>query len=432
VLGVKTVGHATLIAYDDAPLLATDPWLGGGGAFFGSWQLSHAIPAAELADIRACPYVWISHGHPDHLSIESLTSIPEACILLPDHRGGRIHAELTARGRRVRVLGDRVWTALSRRVRVCAIADVMQNAILLVEINGRLFLNLNDASDRGWGRDVRAAVTRFPHSYLLKLAPTGNLGVLNLFDETGQRRSVAHVDPRRAGAELASWADSYGVRYVVPFSSLHQYQRTDSAWANALNVPLDVYAASFASKTGATLLPAFLAIDCGRDDLRALAPPALEPALQPPEVFGDCWSDELERDDVLLVERYFRRKAGLRERVGFVAVRVGGVTQRIVLNDMLATGVTLDAPRTSLMAAVRGEMLDDLLLGHFAKITLHGLASLAPSFIPDVTRFADWGRAEQADELAAYHEDYHRRAIEPLVWHVLGDDSAGRVRPVTP
>ena len=44
-LGVSTTGNATLIAYDDKPILATDPWFGDENpAYFGSWGLSHRIP----------------------------------------------------------------------------------------------------------------------------------------------------------------------------------------------------------------------------------------------------------------------------------------------------------------------------------------------------------------------------------------------------
>ena len=43
-LGVKTIGNATLLAFDDAPVLVTDPWLGDvDPAYFGSWILSHEI-----------------------------------------------------------------------------------------------------------------------------------------------------------------------------------------------------------------------------------------------------------------------------------------------------------------------------------------------------------------------------------------------------
>ena len=68
-LGALTIGNATLIAYDGRPVLATDPWLGDEDpAYFGSWWLSHEIPAPCREDIGNADYVWFSHGHPDHLN----------------------------------------------------------------------------------------------------------------------------------------------------------------------------------------------------------------------------------------------------------------------------------------------------------------------------------------------------------------------------
>jgi hypothetical protein len=45
-LGFETIGNATLIAYDQGPVLVTDPWIEG-SAYFGSWSLSHTIPAEQ-------------------------------------------------------------------------------------------------------------------------------------------------------------------------------------------------------------------------------------------------------------------------------------------------------------------------------------------------------------------------------------------------
>ena len=51
-LGVTTIGNATLIAYDDEPILTTDPWLGEEDhAYFGSWNLRHFIPSQQKQDI---------------------------------------------------------------------------------------------------------------------------------------------------------------------------------------------------------------------------------------------------------------------------------------------------------------------------------------------------------------------------------------------
>jgi len=90
-LGVSTIGNAILIAYDDNPILATDPWFGDEKpAYFGSWGLSHRIPPDCKADILNAKYIWFSHGHPDHLNPDSLTQLHGKNILLGDHVGGRI------------------------------------------------------------------------------------------------------------------------------------------------------------------------------------------------------------------------------------------------------------------------------------------------------------------------------------------------------
>jgi L-ascorbate metabolism protein UlaG (beta-lactamase superfamily) len=96
-LGFDTIGNATLIAYDGGPTLVTDPWVGG-SPYFGSWSLSHEIPEEKDAAIGACPYIWFSHGHPDHLNAESLPRFRNRLILLPDHVGRRIRGELERGG----------------------------------------------------------------------------------------------------------------------------------------------------------------------------------------------------------------------------------------------------------------------------------------------------------------------------------------------
>lgn len=85
-LGFETIGNACLICHDKGPVLATDPWIKG-SAYFGSWTTSHVIPEEQLSHVKACKYLWISHGHPDHLSQESLAELKDKEILLPDHFG---------------------------------------------------------------------------------------------------------------------------------------------------------------------------------------------------------------------------------------------------------------------------------------------------------------------------------------------------------
>src|SRR5580692_12282615 len=116
-LGFETIGNATIICYDDKPLLVTDPWIAG-SAYFGSWGMSHEIPSAQMDAIHQSKYAWFSHAHPDHLNGDSLFALREKTILLPPHVGGRVYKDLTELGFRCRLLPEREWVDLSKEVRI--------------------------------------------------------------------------------------------------------------------------------------------------------------------------------------------------------------------------------------------------------------------------------------------------------------------------
>ncbi len=118
----ETVGNAIVIAYDDRPVLATDPWING-DAYFGSWAHDYEIPPAQLQAIQQAQYHWFSHGHPDHLNIASLPMLTRGQFLVSDHYGNRIQRDLTAAGYEVRVLPDREWTQLSKGIRIYSVAN---------------------------------------------------------------------------------------------------------------------------------------------------------------------------------------------------------------------------------------------------------------------------------------------------------------------
>jgi len=185
-LGVSTTGNATLIAYDDKPILATDPWFGDeNSAYFGSWRLSHRIPADCKNDILNAKYIWFSHGHPDHLNGDSLQQIRGKHGLLADHVGGRIVHDLRAQGLEVTVLPDRQWVDLSPRIRVFCISTMIQDCVLLIDVNKRLFVNLNDAGSRDCTLLIRKIVAQYQHSYLMCLSGYGDADMINFYDESG-------------------------------------------------------------------------------------------------------------------------------------------------------------------------------------------------------------------------------------------------------
>ena len=419
--GFETIGNATLICHDAGPVLVTDPWVVG-SAYFGSWTLSHDIPGQQMEAILGCRYVWLSHGHPDHLSSESLAPLKDKHILLPNHFGGRIREDLTRHGFQVEVLVDREWKTLSPRMRVMCIPDVNQDAVLLIELDGRLLVNLNDAADHGWGRFVRSIIHEYDCAFLFALSGYGDADMINFFDEDGTRITPTAAKRYPVGRSISHQAEHFGVRYFVPFSSMHKYQRADSIWASEYTTTLADYPRGFDSKA-CELLPAFIRYDLARDRLEQIEPP--ERAIQPidPAEFGDDWSEPLERDEVRAVDAYFRSIRHLERVLDFIRVRVGGKEHLVALHsNRHGRGITFEAPRASLVSAVRHEVFDDLLIGNFMKTTLHGewgRGMLYPDFSPYVAKYADNGRAKEKNELRAYFAEYRLRDPLGLLRHKL-------------
>lgn len=422
-LSVKTVGNATLIAYDANPVLVTDPWIGDEhDAYFGSWRLSHSIPPQEKSDMLASPNVWFSHGHPDHLNGESLKRFRNARILLPDHVGGRICEDLKSEGYDVVVLPDSQWVELTPRVKIFCIPDYIQDATLLVDVGGRLFVNMNDSSARARMDVIRRVARQYKDVYLLRLSGYGDGDMINIFDEAGVR--IEHKSSRKVGKWLSNNAFRVGANHVIPFSSFHRYQREDSAWANAKTTPIAAYKEDFDHRI-ADFIDPFSCIDCVSGRVSPLAAVELRHGLRPPEDFGDVWSDDLEAVDVKVLEHYFKSKHLVRNMLGFLRFKVGGKTHTIDLSGPKKRGITFEVPRNSLMTAVTYRVFDDLLIGNFMRTTLHGMDSLySPNFNFAVTKYADNGGAETKQQVADYLAHYRR--LSGLAWtqHIFSQEAS--------
>jgi hypothetical protein len=414
-LGFETIGNATVVVHDRRPVLATDPWIRG-SAYFGSWGLSHQIPAGQDAAIRQAGAVWFSHGHPDHLNPASLPLFRDTRILLPDHVGGRVARELARDGYRVEVLPDQTWVRISDRVRVLCIADAGQDAVLLVDVGGRLLVDVNDAQDRGWGSLVKRVIRAFPRSFLLRLSGYGDADMINFVDADGvpvpSLAQLRRESGFEVGADVARMTETFGASHFVPFSSFHRYQRTDSVWANAWTTPVEEYGRGFRSDR-VSLLPAFVRYDCTSDSWEAIDPPRAPDVAFPPEDFGDDWSSTLDHGDVVALTRYFGAIERLARSLDRIVFRVGGEEYAIELGGRdTGRAVTFTVPGASLMHAVEWEIFDDLLIGNFMQTTLHGrwpTSGLYPDFTPYVTKYADNGRARTDEELRAYFAEYRRR-----------------------
>lgn len=418
-IGFDTIGNAILICYDREPILVTDPWLSD-HAYFGSWGQSHEIPEEQLQAIHKSKYVWLSHGHPDHLDARSLQQLKNKKILLPDHVGKRIESHLKKQGYDVYLIHDRTWFQLSDRIRIQCISDYNQDAVLLADVNGNLIFNQNDASDHGWQAYVRKLIKQYDKSFLLALSSRfGDADMINFFDEDGNR-----IPPREnvpvLGKRNAHKTETIGAKFFVPFSSMHNYQREDSIWANYLHTSLQDYQIGFESDTVQSL-PAYIRYDCLTDAYEEIRPRELPVVVRKPEEFGDYWDETLEKTDVELATRYFQSVYQLSTFLDFINLRVGGKDNIIQISPhRYNRGITFEAPRKSLITSIKYQFFDDMLIGNFMKTTLHGNwgeSRLYPDFTPYVAKYADNGMARSRDELEEYMKTYRKRAFLDFMKH---------------
>jgi hypothetical protein len=411
-LGFETIGNATLICHDKRPVIVTDPWIVE-HAYFGSWGLSHVIPVETMESIKSSQYVWISHGHPDHLSSRSLDLLRDKKFLIPDHVGGRILEGLRWRGFDVTVLNDRRWYPISDRIRILCIADYNQDAILLVDIGGSLIVNFNDASDHGWGSFVKQTIRKYKVSFHLQLSGFGDADMINVWRDDG-----TFIEPRAGrkkpvGKLIARQTERWRTKYFIPFSSMHIYQRADSVWARKYGTKLSDYAVGFESNSS-ELLPAFVRYDVAKQTYSQIDPLARSPEPLDPKECGDDWSEPLECADKKKITAYFKAISHLEEFLDFVSVRVDGAEHVVELaSRRFDRGLTFEVPRHSLMVAIENEIFDDLLIGNFMKTIIHGnfpRLLLYPEFTPYVAKYADNGLAKSKTQMRAYFKEYMMRA----------------------
>jgi hypothetical protein len=313
------------------------------------------------------------------------------------------------------------------------LSDYNQDSILLIDVGGRLLVDLNDASDHGWGRFVKSITAQYKESYLLRLWGYGDADMNNLFTDSGERIGRASRPGRPPlGQTIQSDALRFGTQYAIPFSSFHRYQREDSIWANGLTAPMENYTAG-QKPNMPQVLPAFVQVDAVSGECKEIAPRRLDHVVRRPEEFGDNWADRLTREEKELVRSYFLSKEVVSQRFGFLTFCVGGEEFIINMNKgQRNRGISFKVPRQSLVAAVQYRVFDDLLIGNFMKTTLHGSASLYPDFTPYVAKYADNGRAESREDLREYFHHYRRKDPIGYIFRTLECDSEALFRKFVP
>jgi hypothetical protein len=235
------VGHASVLIEEGGIVLLMDPWLKG-NAFNDSWTL-YPQPVLRPEDLAGVTHIWISHEHPDHLSIPTIKSIPaevksKIVLLFQKHYDTEILAWFRTAGfQDVRELPHGKWLPLSPEVQVACYQIGHMDSALAVKSVKHMVLNLNDCET--------------PVSTLKRLKrQLGHVDVLlDQFSIAGWPGNPQDVDRRRAAARHVMDNFVRDIKYidpdfVVPFASFVRFSHKENAFINSVVNTIDDVAAN--------------------------------------------------------------------------------------------------------------------------------------------------------------------------------------------
>lgn len=424
--GFETIGNATLVVHDAGqPLLATDVWLDEYPCYFGSWSLPFKVPNEQRHNIEKCPYLFISHFHPDHLNLASLRHFKDAVIFVAQHWGFRVERELRQAGFRVVALPSRKWHSIGNNTRMMIFNNSLHDSALLVELTDplghkTLLANLNDSGGIGFETSLRQIARSYKNSFYLGLHGYGDADMINLFDYKGRRLNTVKTSGRQIGREIQSYMNRFKLNVAIPFSSFHQYQRRDSFWANQYTTPINKYADGFQATKSQALLSPFLKVHLKDSSYypQPINPQSNQVSLPISEnVFGDDWSTQLTSRQLAMAKDYFASINSLTKLFHEIQLVVGNVSHT-VLRGCGKSSLRFQAPSASLMRAIRTNIFDDLLIGNYMRVYLDNCTSLyKPNFNYHVSKYADNGGVRTHAELKAMFGHYDSQQT-PLDWSI--------------
>ena len=352
----ETLGNATLQLFlGGRPVLATDPWLVG-NCYFGSWALDHALTPEQISNVINSDYIWISHGHPDHLHHESLDLFPKGrALLLPDHFDPEIRDAMTEKGFAVTILPYRKWVDLRPGLSVMCLDNINQDSILIARLGDALVIDLNDSPVAGELSYLRRLVRQHPNdkTYLAALCSI-DADMFNFIDSEG-RSIVGPPEERKPGTiwNVARLADSIGVKNFCCSSSQHIYVRRDSIWANPYRITWADMQRHW-SRPNVRLIEPFVTVDLDSGAVTANHPTHQSDESQISDGTGeDDWGARLDDEEWRLVGDFFKRFELIRPHLDFVEIEIGGEKRRFDLTYLTrrnkGRGIRFVAPKQSFL-----------------------------------------------------------------------------------
>ena len=144
---IKFYTHACFSISNKSSLLLNDPYLFG-TAFNDGWDLIYEINNYKFEDQKNT-FIYFSHEHPDHFSIQFIKSVPEdirkkITVIYQKTRDGRVKEFISKLGFKFIEIDDKKRFEFAENFFITIGQVPFYDSWALIEIEGKKILNAND------------------------------------------------------------------------------------------------------------------------------------------------------------------------------------------------------------------------------------------------------------------------------------------------
>lgn len=252
---LKTIGHATMVLFeDDKPLVATDPWLIG-SAYWRSWWLEKYPTEKEYEQVKQAEYLYFTHSHPDHFHYPTIRALGKKRTLHPRFPRYEVTEFMNENGYPVQILEPWQWYNLTENARIASVPVPIDDSVLILDTPNATVINLNDSVPRMNFLRLMRDKMLIADKPLIVLKSYSPASIASSIYRDGK---LSPIKSKQDYANVAQeMAKTLGAKFFVPFASQVFFSRTDSKWANEYKVKYEDLQ-GFWRESDITLCPPFV------------------------------------------------------------------------------------------------------------------------------------------------------------------------------
>ena len=229
---IRFVNHASVLIGSENKTILCDPWYEQ-SAFNKGWNLLFENSNKEILDIISqTKFIWISHEHPDHFSVNFFEKFRDylikykIIILFQKTLDNKVINFLKKYGFNVLELKFNKWISLTKGLDVFCIKDRRYDSALLIKINGEKLLNLNDC-----------IVNKLKRAKEI-FGETGKVDILlTQFSYAAWKGGKQNIKWREKAAiekleAIKLQLNIFQPRYLVPFASFIYFSNVENFYLN--------------------------------------------------------------------------------------------------------------------------------------------------------------------------------------------------------